>query len=134
MPYQITSTITKTDPDTPDFDVWVDRQTADLLVDYPEVAGKTPAQVIMDANRDIEEPAKGFVGAEASVSEDGLTWTLVQVWESQAAYQAATELFEVVDEDPETGDQEKKLKPDAYIKKVYNDTYTFENTQTVANI
>ena len=90
MSYQITYTNTKNQASDPSFPEWVSSLDDNYLTElYPELNGATPAEVLDSVVISSQDPAAGFISAVNTVSDDGSITTLVELWENQAAWQAA---------------------------------------------
>ena len=93
MSYQITYTNTKNQVSDPSFPEWVSSLEPDYLnALYPELDGATPEQVLENVVEESLDPAEGFISSENTVSDDGAVSTLVELWESQAAYDASRKI------------------------------------------
>lgn len=93
MPFKITNITRKPSADVPDFDEWLHSLDSSFLKNYPEVAGKTPAEVIEEhipKHMAHTDPVLGFVSERSWASEDNLTWYYESVWESKSHWQNAT--------------------------------------------
>ena len=95
MAYKIISVTTKPNVSVPDFDVWLTTVPESAIAAFPDAAGKTPVQVILDSVAELDDPAKGFISQGATASDNDLIWTWEAIWTSQAdwANAAATNSY-----------------------------------------
>ena len=88
MAYQVTFTNTKNNAADPDFPDWVKSLDSDYLDSlYPELNGATPTEIITAVPAAMN-PADGYISSENTTSDDGTVHTLVELWDSQASYEA----------------------------------------------
>jgi hypothetical protein len=88
MAYKITVVNTKQTENHVDFSTWLESQDSSILSGFPEYAGMSPSQVVSNFTNDLnsKQMTVGLVSEESTESEDGLTFTLVQIWESYDDY------------------------------------------------
>ena len=87
MAYQVTRVNTRP-ADKMDFDAWLAQQDpAVLLADFPDAGDNFTEILSADANDLPKISVNGFVSETVTVSDDGLTTTQVEVWESQEQFE-----------------------------------------------
>ena len=89
MAYKITSITTKPNVSVPDFDVWLSTVPESAIAAFPDAAGRTPVQVILDSVAELDDPAAGFISQGAVPDEDELSWTWESIWQSQTDWRNA---------------------------------------------
>lgn len=152
MAYKITMVNTKQTENHVDFSTWLDSQDSSILSGFPEYAGMSPSQVVSNFTNDLnsKQMTVGLVSEESTESEDGSTFTLVQIWESYDDYvkfQSAniqlgniscnTSSNTVTSHENVFFNRLNFLKPRSLIRKVnmdHWDTNTWTNIGTVSSI
>lgn len=87
MAYQVTYTTTFQSNAVP-YDEWLESIDANVvLLDYEYIINTSPKQVVEERNQTMLDPAQGFISEQ--FTKDGNVNTLVQLWDSQEAYQNA---------------------------------------------
>lgn len=89
MAYKITSITTKPNVSVPDFDMWLSTVPESAIAAFPDAAGKTPVQVILDSVTELNDVVKGFVSQGAVADDNDLIWTWEAIWASQADWSNA---------------------------------------------
>jgi len=84
MAYKIINVSTKPNVSVPDFDVWLTTVPESAIAAFPDAAGKTPVQVILDSVAELDDPAKGFISQSSVADDNDLIWTWEAIWTSQA--------------------------------------------------
>jgi hypothetical protein len=94
MSYQVTYT-TVYAPNAPDWDAWLLTLDSGILSSFSslEVQSRTPAEIMDSRINDITNPALGFISS--TVSKDGDTVTLIETWETEAAYITAQKQIKI---------------------------------------
>ena len=88
MAYQVTFVNTKNSAADPEFPDWVKTLSDDYLDSlYPELNGQTPVEVLTVVPASMD-PADGFISSTNTRSDDGTVRTLVELWDSQASFDA----------------------------------------------
>jgi hypothetical protein len=87
MAYKITSISTKPNVSVPNFAEWIGTVPESAIAAFPDAAGKTPLQVILDSVAELDDPAKGFISQGTTVN-DNLSWTWESIWTSQDDWQS----------------------------------------------
>jgi len=89
MAYKITSITTKPNVSVPDFDTWLSTVPESAIAAFPDTAGKTPAQVILDSVAELNDPAKGFISQGSVADDNDLIWTWEAIWARQSDWSNA---------------------------------------------
>ena len=111
MAYKITNITTKPNVSVPDFDVWLSTVPESAIAAFPDAAGKTPAQVILDSVAELDDPAKGFISQGAVADDNDLIWTWEAIWVSQADWNVAVNTNSFTSGNVETAG--------SYLRKLY---------------
>lgn len=89
MAFVVTSVSTKTIPDAPDFDVWVDNILDPNIVysKFPDLEGQNITSIINhDVSTYVDNADQGFVSQESYSNDDNTIWTLITTWENQDTF------------------------------------------------
>ena len=121
MAFKITSITTKPNVSVPDFDTWLSTVPESAIAAFPDTAGKTPAQVILDSVAELNDPAKGFISQGSVADDNDLIWTWEAIWASQADWNVAVNTNSFTSGNVETAG--------SYLRKLY----LSENGITVEN-
>lgn len=92
MPFQVEYKTTFIESPVPSIEEYLSTLGPEILVNYPDVAGKTPLEVYHDgaAAQPIQRGERAnFISETISSSPDGLVVTLTHLWENQDAWLAA---------------------------------------------
>lgn len=111
MAFKITSIATKPNVSVPDFDVWLSTVPESAIAAFPDAAGKTPVQVILDSVAELDDPAAGFISQSAVADDNDLTGTWEAVWTSQADWSNAAAKNSFTSSNVETAG--------SYLRKLY---------------
>ena len=86
MAYQVTSVTTKANISDPDFYVWYETMLDPNVVynKFPNLTGQSISSIVKDEIDKLNDPTKGFISEEVSVSNDNLVFTLITTYEHQS--------------------------------------------------